>query len=235
MGQNKSETLFELFCDQVGLPWSRVPEATEKRPDYEIVARAVRVLAEVKQLDPNPEEEALAQRSAKGEVVAFGSTPGERIRREVREANRQLKKVAAQEAPAVVVIFNNTPCSLHTDPYAVMTAMQGIDAVEVSVPRDVRESPTFGLTLSGPERVLRPDANTTVSVIVILFGEGADDARVDIFHNRFARCPLDPESLRLPRTRHFRLPPGATNSLVAGDVPLAVKSLSVTVPRSQGC
>ena len=212
MSQNKSEMLFELFCDQVGLPWSRVPD---KRPDYEILAQGIRILAEVKQLDPNPEEQALARRSAKGEVVAFGSTPGERIRREVREANRQLKTLASPEGPAVLVIFNNTPCHLHTDPYAVMTAMQGIDAVEVSVPPDVKESPTFGPTVSGPERSLRPDANTTISAIVLLSGAGADDVCIDVFHNRFARCRLNPESLRLPRTRHFRVPAGATNSLVA--------------------
>lgn len=215
MSQNRSETLFEIFCDQVGVPWQRVPEESERRPDYEIFLHGVRIFAEVKQLDPNAEEEALAKRTAQGEVVAFGSTPGERIRREVREANRQLKKVASEAFPTVVVIFNNTPCSLHTDPYAVMTAMQGIDAVEVSVPREPSESLSFGPTISGPERGMRSDANTTISAIALLQGENSEDVHLDLYHNRFARCPLDPEFLRTPRIRQFRIPQGAPNSLVA--------------------
>jgi hypothetical protein len=61
----------------------------------------------------------------------------------VREANRQLKKATGGNLPALVVIFNNTDCSLHTDPYAVMTAMQGIDTIQVTVPPNLTESPCF--------------------------------------------------------------------------------------------
>jgi hypothetical protein len=54
MTPNKSETLFEAFCNQVGVRWRRVPESSEKRPDYEIFPHEVRVVVEVKQLDPTP-------------------------------------------------------------------------------------------------------------------------------------------------------------------------------------
>ena len=164
---------------------------------------------------PNTEEIALTRRSAQGEIVAFGSTPGERIRREVREANRQLKKATGGNLPALVVIFNNTDCSLHTDPYAVMTAMQGIDTIQVTVPPNLTESPTIGPTVSGRERGMRPDVNTTLSGIAVLRGNNPDNVHVAVFHNRFARCPLDWGTLRLPRTRQFRIPKDANNSLVA--------------------
>ncbi len=214
MTRTKSEKLFETFCAQAGVPWRRLPECSEKCPDYEIRPHEVGVFAEVKQLDPNPEEKMLAQRRARGEAVAFGSTPGERIRREVREANRQLKTRARGRLPALVVIFNNTECFLHTDPYGVMTAMKGIDEVQVSIPASPSQSPTFGPTVSGRERGMRPDVNTTLSAIAVLRGYDAESVSLDVFHNRFARCPLDLSTFRLSRCRQFRIPSNARNSSV---------------------
>jgi N-acetylglutamate synthase-like GNAT family acetyltransferase len=152
---------------------------------------------------------------AKHGYAEFGSVPGERIRREIREANRQVKKLASGKLPALLVIFNNTECFLHTDPYGVMTAMMGIDEVQVSVPASPSQSPTFGPTISGKEKGMRSDANTTLSAVAVLRGYeyDGDSLSLDVFHNRFAPCSLDLNTLRLPRCRQFRIPSNATNSL----------------------
>lgn len=214
MASTISERLFESFCCQAGVRWRRIPESSERRPDYEIFPHAVRVFVEVKQLDPNAEEKLLAARRARGEVVAFGSTPGERIRRQVREANPQLKRLASGKSPTLVVIFNNTDCHLHTDPYGVMTAMMGIDTVDVSVPVNPCQSPTFGPTYSGKQRGMRPDANTTISGIAVLRADDPASLYLDLFHNRFARCPLAPRVFRSLHVRQFCVPANASNSLI---------------------
>lgn len=77
----KSEQLFEAFCEQIAVEWMRVPEATGRCPDYEIYTNGTRIIAEIKQIDPNEEEKGLEKRQCKGKVVVFGATPGERIRR----------------------------------------------------------------------------------------------------------------------------------------------------------
>ena len=80
MRQNKSETLFQTLCDAVGMRWSRVPEEAEKRPDYWISVGKLRILAEVKQLDPNPRLEWTAGRPScfRRMSVAAGAVGGHR-------------------------------------------------------------------------------------------------------------------------------------------------------------
>jgi hypothetical protein len=76
----------------------RIPEANERRPDYKIYTNGTRIIAEIKQIDPNEAEKGLEKRQRKGEVVIFGATPGERIRRALRAANPQLKPLPTSTA-----------------------------------------------------------------------------------------------------------------------------------------
>jgi hypothetical protein len=214
-----SEQLFEVLYEQIAVKWVRIPEANERRPDYKIYTNGTRIITEIKQSDPNEEEKGLEKRQRKGEVVIFGATPGERIRRALRAANPQLKQLSCGELPALLVIYNNSPCSLHTDPYSVMTAMRGIDMIPVSVPKDKSLSPTFGDPLSGQERGMRPDANTTVGAIAVLRAVSPEHCHLDIYHNQFAKTPLDRDLLRHPSIRHFGIPPDTSNSLSGWEEP----------------
>ena len=56
--RTKSEELFESFCRMHGIAYRRVSETTEPTPDYELEISGQVILAEVKQFDPNPEEQA---------------------------------------------------------------------------------------------------------------------------------------------------------------------------------
>jgi hypothetical protein len=174
------------------------------------------LLVEVKTLEPNNEERLILARRACGEVVAGGGTPGERLRRELRSANAQLRPLAAgRQIPTLLVVLNNTDCKIHTHSYSVMTAMQGLDVIDVQVPADPSVLPVFGRVHSGPERAMRRDANTSTSGVAILREVGAEDIRLDVYHNRFAAVPLDPNGLRIAGVTQFRLPDGAANSIEA--------------------
>jgi hypothetical protein len=210
------DQLFEDFCSRRGIECNRIPEGPSKTPDYKLRVGAHRLLAEVKTLEPNQQEREVNARRARGEIVARGGTPGERLRREIRSANAQLKAVASTEGvPTLLVVFNNTGCRIHTHPYSVMTAMQGLDVIDVSVPRDPARRPTFGPTHSGPERAMRPDANTSTSAIAVLHDLGSEGMQLAVFHNRHATVPLTTDVLRIAGVVQFRLPEGATSSLEA--------------------
>lgn len=210
------DQLFESFCSLRGIECKRIPEGQSKTPDYALRVGAHRLLAEVKTLEPNQEEEEVNARRARGEIVVGGGTPGERLRREIRTANAQLKAMASAEGvPTLLAVFNNTGCSIQTDPYSVMTAMRGLDVIDVTVPHDPAERPTFGPTHSGPERAMRPDANTSTSAIAVLHDLGSEGIRIAVFHNRYATVPISPDVLRIPGVAQFRLPERATNSLNA--------------------
>ena len=210
------DQLFEAFCSLRSVGCERIPEGTSKSPDYALRLGVHRLIAEVKTLEPNEQEREVQTRRARGEIVASGGTPGERLRREIRSANNQLKALAAVGGvPTMLVVFNNTGCGIHTDGYSVMTAMQGLDVIDVSVPRDPSLRPTFGPTRSGPERAMRHNANTSTSAIAILHDCGPHDLRLAVYHNRYASMPIPPEVLRIPGVAQFRLPEGVTNSLEA--------------------
>jgi hypothetical protein len=50
-----SEYLFEWFCDERGIPCSRIPETTAKTPDYDLFPETTPVVVEVKEIAPNAE------------------------------------------------------------------------------------------------------------------------------------------------------------------------------------
>jgi hypothetical protein len=209
------DSLFEKFCSRRGVRCDRIPESHVQRPDYDVQIVDYRLIAEVKTLEPNSEERSINARRARGEYVAGGGKPGERLRREIRSANSQLRALAKDKGlPTLLVVFNKTGCSLHTRPYSVMTAMQGIDCVEVSVPANRVERPEFGQTRSGPERAMRHNANTSTSGIAIV-DDTLPDGCLDVYHNTFATVPLNPDLMRLSGLRQFRLPPAIENSIGA--------------------
>ena len=113
----------------------------------------------------------------------------------------------------MLVVYNNRASRLHTDPYAVATAMQGLDVVPVLVPKDPAITPRFQDARSGPGKKMTAKDNTTISAIGVLITDSDDQTHLCIYHNRHARHPIDPEWLRHRLVHHYRLPDGATSSL----------------------
>ena len=210
----KSENLFTRFCEQVSIQCQRVQESQESRPDFELRIGDSRILVEVKQFDPTPEEKEAAIRFENGEQVGFEAKPGERIRRVVRKANYQFKAMLANHpSPAILVVYNNTPCSLHTDPYSVRTAMRGLDYVEVNVPANPSEPPQFGSYKSGQGNTMREGVNTSTSAVCVLTESGVGELCLAVFHNPHAVNPLAYEDLRFSGVLQFKVPERSTNSL----------------------
>lgn len=210
------DRLFELFCSHQGIRCVRIAESTTKRPDYKIDVGGQRIFTEVKTLEPNADERAINARRAGGEIVVGGGIPGERLRRSIRTANSQLKSIAAGTGCATLLaVFNNTDCTIHTDPYSVMTAMQGLDVIEVSLAADPAIRPAFGPTRSGPGREMRRGVNTSTSAIAVLCERAPEDVTLLVYHNRYAAVPLQHDVLRIAGVRQFRLPDAINNSLDA--------------------
>ncbi|NUP96216.1 MAG: hypothetical protein HUU28_08645 [Planctomycetaceae bacterium] len=138
-----SEGIFEGLCRSVGIACDRVDEAGTQTPHFEIKSSGHRIFAEVKQFDPNEEEAESKQRLDAGGFGGSGITPGNLIRKAMYRAAPQLRALPTGAFPAMLVVYNTNRSRLHTDPYAVVTAMQGIDVVPVLVPKDPSLSPQF--------------------------------------------------------------------------------------------
>jgi hypothetical protein len=206
--RDPGESLFEKFCAETGLKYERVQEAAglgERRPDYRVDGRDGTLFwAEVKALMPNEREADELRRKKAGEVVVHGGTPGERLRRLIGKANPQLRALANDGAPGVLFVFNDEPhLSWHVDPYSVLTAMRGLDVVDVFVPRDPRESPRFGELRSGPGKKMTEHANTSTSALVCVELWRGTETAVNVFHNRHASIPLPVSVLAGPPFRQW--------------------------------
>lgn len=216
----ESEELFCRFGQSQGWPVERIDEHSvargSKRPDFLVrLGDGARIVVEVKQFDPNPEEREAAQGRGSG---VLGGKPGQRLRQVITKANKQLKALGRSD-PGMVVLYNRTPCSLHDDPYAILTAMRGMHVVRVPVGSSTEPGSlvSFGRYQQGPGAKLNPERNTSVSCIAVLrelfdgvpvpFGLGGPDPEHDlaVYHNPFAKHPMDPSSLVSSRVTHYRM------------------------------
>jgi hypothetical protein len=205
-----SEELFVLLCAQIDIACDRVPTASdisEYRPDFVLTGRrGTLIFAEIKQFDPSPEEQIQIRRILADETGELCGTPGGRIREVIDRANRQLKALSNGMHPGLLVVYNNVPgASYHTEDYAVLTAMRGLDVVPVVVPSNPREPVTFLDARPGPKRKLRPDANTHVSAIAVLARGRTAELRLAVYHNPHAKAPLPPAELIAPCVMHHRM------------------------------
>lgn len=208
-----SESMFEELCRSVGIDCDRVDETTTQTPDYEVGFSGHRIVAEVKQFDPNGEEAESIRLLAAGGNGDTTATPGQRIRKSIDDAAPQLRALSKGECPTMVVVYNNSGAKQHTDPYSVATAMQGLDVVPVVVPEDPSTSPQFQDVRSGPKKRMTTIHNTKISAIGVLDTDFDGHTHLFIYHNRHASHPIGPEWLRHSRVHHYHLPDGVTSSL----------------------
>ena len=223
----ESEELFRRLCKSQGWRVERIDEHSvaegSKVPDFRLqLGDGVGIVVEVKQFDPNSEEQEAAQGRGSG---VLGGKPGHRLRQVILKANNQLKALG-QSDPGMVVVYNRTQCSLHDNPYAVLTAMRGLDVLRVPVGPSAGPGSLvrFGRYQQGPGAKLNPERNTSVSCIAVLreffdgvaipFGlsgpESPDTAgdpeyALAVYHNPFAKHSLDPGRLVGSRVTHYRM------------------------------
>jgi hypothetical protein len=209
LGKTAEDTFEELCCSH-GLGCDRIPTAEangEQRPDYRVLGQdSSSFLAEIKQVTPSAAERREIDRILGGEIFARSITPGARVRELIAKANPQLRALAQGRTPGALVIFNLDPfLRHHTDPYAILTAMRGLDVVPVLVPRNPNQSPIFQPVRSGPKKRMTAQANTSISAIVLPYQTQEQTWAMDVFHNRHAACRLPRTALVGSWARHWRL------------------------------
>ena len=208
--RTKSESSFERFCETNRLSFQRIATASddgESRPDYQVTGHDATILfAEIKEVTPNTEEREHQRLILEGKVGSFSTTPGARMREYVAKANPQLRSLTRGTAPGLLVIYNDNPfLRHHTEPYAILTAMRGLDVVPVIVPKDPRLAPQFLDVRPGPKKKMTPLANTSISAIVTIDQRPEYAWVATVYHNRHAACPLPLSALVGESFNHLRM------------------------------
>jgi len=169
----KSEKLFEEFCKSHCVIPVRLPECSDKQPDYELSFDGQKVIFEIKQVEPNEADKEWNAPLGDQGITTQTRTPdkvAERVRNLIESAADQIKsyhKVNA-DTPAVVVIYDNANNS-YTDTYAIKTAMHGWEQVSFNVPSNGQPPEVvergFG---KRNNKAMRPDKNEQISAIATL-------------------------------------------------------------------
>jgi hypothetical protein len=204
--QTISERLFESLCESLGIACDPIPRSANQRTaDYRLTLAQTSVIAEVKQLDPSPEDARIARELAERGRAGGCYAPGRRIRQEITDSYKQLRRESDGRYPAVLVLYDNTGggtgCIAAHD---VLTAMYGEEYVEVRVAADTGdEAVAFR---AGGNRGVTPQANRALSAVAVLRAWSGTPV-LEIYHNRYAARPLNAESLRHDRVSHFAVSP----------------------------
>jgi hypothetical protein len=197
-----SEVLFERFCADTGMPCVRLePDSVAGRrtPDYELSLQEPPILVEVKQIDPNPEDEARLRAFADTGEYNFDGVPGDRLRGRISKAGSQLRARARPDQATLVVVYNNVDVLRgYTDPHAVMSAMYGLYRAVITTTRGVGARIVSVVHRLGGGRSTTPEHNTRISGLAVLF-DGPEGPYLVVYHNKFAAVAIRPEVLRRPR------------------------------------
>src|SRR6266498_2836512 len=105
----KSESLFRDYCNLHGFVANRIASPTDgsRYPDYEVIIAGNRIIAEIKELQANPNDKMTATILQQHIPEAFGDEPGRRVRTHIEDAEGQLRRYAGQQVPCLVVLYEN--------------------------------------------------------------------------------------------------------------------------------
>ena len=199
--KTESELLFETFCKSLDIEFDPIPCEENQTPDYDVRLNTYRVIAEIKQLEPNDEDNRnWHDARSRGVGSAWGGTE-DRLGRKIKKANKQLKARCQGAIPGMTVVFDNGTFS-GIDGTDIKEAMYGKETVTISkAGREVVAVSGIHADRSGR---LSPTSNTTISAVAYLRGHG-ESATLSLFHNHFAANPISPEWFRHDRFSHYAL------------------------------
>jgi len=194
---NKSEALFEIFCNQNGINCKRIPTDESKTPDFVTWLDSVQVIVEVKQINANSKDLLTLRKLPEDcdESDLYDEMPGERVRLKIKSAMPQLRQRAKKKHPAIIVLYDNVHLWPElVDSYAVRVALYGIETILITS----NVAPEGGAEVLGrwygSRRKVSPKHNTTLSAVAVIADK--DNAlNLDVYHNVFARKPLPPDLL----------------------------------------
>lgn len=201
----ESERQFEKFCASV--QWRCVPVATgtSRTPDYDLFIGATRIVTEVKEVTSDPYDSPVPEYQDEHVTVrARTKTIGDQVRDKINKAAPQVKSRSAGIFPTLVVIYDLLDPTLrgNTEPLDFLAAMYGPPQAVLAVPQQHGEV-YIKETKFGPGRKTTPRSNTSVSALASLWMDRDGALSLDIYHNVFAKVPLEVGLLAHPHVRQY--------------------------------
>jgi len=189
-----SEMYFEKLCVNRGVVCERISKTNEKIPDYRVLIPPMVLITEIKQLDPNAEDERLSK------IWGTPQSPGghdatSRVRDKLAEGYRQVKRLSEDKLPTMIVVYNNAGEWNLLDKFTISTAMFGsYGFVYGSLPDRSIEEIRHGYL--GNRKVTKGTLRSLSAVGVLeRTGTGSEALKLCCYHNPFAKVPIEHDLL----------------------------------------
>ncbi len=183
--KNEAESLFEAFCSANNIKFLKIEEGPVPTPDYKIILSETDIYIEVKQIDKDNKFDVINESG----IISHSRTVGEHIRKKIDQTrkNKQVKTVAEQGAPVILLIYNNLDMfqAFGTEPQDFISAMYG--ELTLILGKNKNEITN---SFQGRNHSFEEEKNTSFSAVGLLSKAG-NDPSVTIYENAFARNKLD--------------------------------------------
>ena len=178
------------FFDEIGCDLIRIPESSEKTPDFFIETEKQKIFIEVKEITDNDEDKKLIEEVAThGQVGAHdGPEVGKRFRPAIQSANKQLKKKCKEGEPGLVIIQDVRDFFTKSvmPQEEIKQAMFGDRVTWISVNTKEIESDIFQ-----ENKTTTNAKNTTISAVGLMMKNSHNNKlTLHIHHNPHARNKL---------------------------------------------
>ena len=189
-----SEQYFEILCTNRGVVYERIPETTTRSPDYRVLIPPMDLITEVKQLDPNKNDE--EHRKTWGTPQSPGGHDAtRRVRDKLAEGYRQVKTLSGGKLPTMIVVYNNAGEWNLLDKFTISTAMFGSYGIVYESQPDrsievIRRGHLGNRTVAKKRR-------RYLSVVGVLERKETVSENLELccYHNPFAKVRIEPNLL----------------------------------------
>ena len=174
-----------------GVVCERIPETIAKSPDYRVLIPPMELITEVKQLDPNNEDERLSKIWGTPQSPgAFSAT--RRVRDKLAEGYRQVNRLSEGKLPTMIVVYNNAGEWNLLSKFTITTAMFGSYGFVYESQPD-RSIEVIRRGHLGNRKVTKGTLRSLSAVGVLEHKEiGSEELEQCCYHNPFAQVPIEP-------------------------------------------
>jgi hypothetical protein len=204
----KSEKLFEAICKRLHYEVTKIDTNSKEglqTPDFVVKTPNFSLIAEVKELTPNPDDQRQIREMKEQNATLGGSVIGARVRRAIRSASDQLERFEDRQIPLVIVLYDNVRTGdgrasypmFYTEMHHIDAAMYGNLVVTVQFGGQEPRIPDR----AGGGRTLTETEKNYISAVAVI--SDWDDETLHIYHNYFAKVPLSSSGFNDLKCIHF--------------------------------
>ena len=206
-----SEEIFEEYCRIQKYICTKIPEGSKrgKTPDWTITVKNQKIIVEVKELTPNPDDKQRAADMVNKGCSSGNESVGRRIQSKVSKATDQLGKYKNCGIPLVLVLYDNIIVNgqrpyirnKHFDPVYIDSAMYGLQTVKLK--KDTLEHLSDE---RGGNKLRTLEEKKYISAISIIDKDENNKPFIASYHNYFATIPLPLTVFAGQKDKHFKKP-----------------------------